>query len=274
MSAEKYKNLKVKELQELLQKHGIPHSGKKEDLIERLVKHDEAQELASLEQEFGGLEEFDESKLDLSDIKPLDDEFTKDADIVDTVSETTTTATILETPAAPAAVPETTQPSNSEPVVTTKPNSNFKFTPISFEKKTETTTTAVSPKPAASPKTESTNSPKAATNDAEKALERAKRFGIQLNEKAKKDIRAQRFGLPAKSPSPKPSVNNNNNNSKNNKGIDPEVLKKRAERFGLNNNKKSNGGKVPVTLDPADEEKKRKRAERFNNDPSKKQKAE
>jgi SAP domain-containing ribonucleoprotein len=51
---------------ELLQKLGIPHSGKKEELIERLVKHDEAQELATLEEEFGDLEEFDESKLDLT----------------------------------------------------------------------------------------------------------------------------------------------------------------------------------------------------------------
>ncbi|CAO3629160.1 unnamed protein product [Mucor hiemalis] len=262
MSAERYKNLKVKELQELLQKHGIPHSGKKEELIERLVKYNEAQELATLEEEFGDLEEFDESKLDLSDIKPIDDEFSKDADIIETVPPTTSTTEAIKA---------------SDPVESSKPSSNFKFTPISFEKKTEeiATTTAApppaaaaSPKPAASPKTESTVKP---NNDAEKALERAKRFGIQLNEKAKQDIRAQRFGIPTKTPSPKPT--NNNNNNKNKKGVDPEVLKKRAERFGINN-KKNSGGKVPVTLDPADEEKKRKRAERFNNDPSKKQKAE
>lgn len=53
---------------DLLQKIGEPHSGKKEELIERLVKHDEtkARELESLEAEFGSLEEFeDSSKLNL-----------------------------------------------------------------------------------------------------------------------------------------------------------------------------------------------------------------
>jgi SAP domain-containing ribonucleoprotein len=53
---------------DLLQKIGEPHTGKKEDLIERLVKHDEtkARELESLEAEFGNLDEFDDhSKLNL-----------------------------------------------------------------------------------------------------------------------------------------------------------------------------------------------------------------
>jgi SAP domain-containing ribonucleoprotein len=52
---------------ELLQKNGLPHSGKKDELVERLVSHDEhkALELESLEAEFGSLEEFDESKLNL-----------------------------------------------------------------------------------------------------------------------------------------------------------------------------------------------------------------
>jgi SAP domain-containing ribonucleoprotein len=50
-----------------LTKNGLPHTGKKEELIERLVKHDEKQdkELASLDDEFGDLEEFDESKVNL-----------------------------------------------------------------------------------------------------------------------------------------------------------------------------------------------------------------
>jgi SAP domain-containing ribonucleoprotein len=112
-------------------------------------------------------------------------------------------------------------------------------------------------------------------------LERAKRFGIQLNETSKKDIRAQRFGLPAndqKAPSPaSPKA------AAAKGGIAPEVLKKRAERFGLPENKTAaatkpaavvKGDKVPVSLDPAEEEKKRKRAERFNSDASKKQKNE
>lgn len=51
---------------ELLQKNELPHTGKKEELIERLVQHDQqTAELASLEEEFGDLEEFDETKLAL-----------------------------------------------------------------------------------------------------------------------------------------------------------------------------------------------------------------
>ncbi|CAO3614908.1 unnamed protein product [Cunninghamella echinulata] len=66
--SDKYLKLKVKELQEILQKNGLPHTGKKEELIEQLVKHDEekkALEIDSLEAEFGNLEEFDETKLNL-----------------------------------------------------------------------------------------------------------------------------------------------------------------------------------------------------------------
>jgi hypothetical protein len=92
--AEKYSKLKVKELQgkssklkthffkhckhlltanipspynasELLQKHGLPHSGKKDELLERLVKHDEKKlDDFALEEELGNLEEFDEAKLE------------------------------------------------------------------------------------------------------------------------------------------------------------------------------------------------------------------
>jgi SAP domain-containing ribonucleoprotein len=60
-------------------------------------------------------------------------------------------------------------------------------------------------------------------------------------------------------------------------GIDPEVLKKRAERFGLPADKPAapatataapaaNGGKVTAVVSTEDEEKKRKRAERFATD--------
>jgi SAP domain-containing ribonucleoprotein len=48
-----------------LQKHSLPHSGKKDELIDRLVKHDEKKmDDLALEEEFGNLEEFDEAKLE------------------------------------------------------------------------------------------------------------------------------------------------------------------------------------------------------------------
>ncbi|GAN08560.1 conserved hypothetical protein [Mucor ambiguus] len=294
--AEKYKSLKVKELQELLTKSGLPHTGKKEELIERLVKHDEKQdkELASLDDEFGDLDEFDESKVNLDDltesVKPIEDLSTEIEDIDEALKQPETTtaetkqpetsAASAETPAAIAPTTTTTNATSasSEPIV--KPNSNFKFTPITFDKPTSTsptTTKASTTAPAATAKAPaSPRQPIAdvadakvkSIDDAEKALERAKRFGIQLNEKAKKDIRAQRFGIANKaaavaSPEQKKTT-----------GIDPEVLKKRAERFGISNTAAtvaSSKGKVPVKLDAAEEEKKRKRAERFA--ANKKQKA-
>lgn len=121
--------------------------------------------------------------------------------------------------------------------------------------------------------------PPKVTDDAEKALERAKRFGIQLNETAKKDIRAQRFGIPAATTTTNKKTTNDTKPTKASptvKGIDPEVLKKRAERFGLAKPTTATnpGSKVPVIVDSADEEKKRKRAERFQQEAAKKQKAE
>jgi SAP domain-containing ribonucleoprotein len=176
---------------------------------------------------------------------------------------------------------ETEKKVESEPaapttITGTKPSSNFKFTPITFDKSPSTTTTTsttvpVEKQPAVPvtpiiAKPVSADSTSKQKDDAEKALERAKRFGIQLNDTAKKDIRAQRFGIAAKTHTKPVS-----------KGIDPEVLKKRAERFGISNNAAavaSAKGKVPVNLDAAEEEKKRKRAERFGLEASKKQKAE
>ncbi|KAI8377294.1 hypothetical protein BD560DRAFT_390693 [Blakeslea trispora] len=206
MSADKYKNLKVKELQDLLQKNGLSHSGKKEELIERLVKHDEQnQEFASLEEEFGDLDEFDESKVNLDELgdKPIDDLTSLDQLSTEQPSSNTTTATTTKD----------------------EKNSDFQFTPVTFDK------------PA------TTKSKETATmSDAERALERAKRFGIQLNETAKKDIRAQRFGVAQSKPSQ-----------------DADRLKKRAERFGITKTQAN-----VAKLDPVEEEKKRKRAERFN----------
>ncbi|KAI8378068.1 uncharacterized protein BYT42DRAFT_516497 [Radiomyces spectabilis] len=285
--AEKYKNFKVKELQELLQNNGIPHTGKKEELIERLVKHDQrkAFELESLEEEFGNLEDFDPSKLNLDEFTQDDPEFRsltnevkptttssqsnktaaqpKEEPANSTPTTETTTTLTSEKPAAAAAAasptakaaatngetPEKKQSDESNPV--TKEGSNFKFTPITFDapakKESASPVKMTSPQP---------SSPSGKT-EVEKRLERAKRFGVELSDKAKAELRAQRFGLPTKSTAPAKGAN---------KGLDPEVLKKRAERFGIpaKGNKEA---KSSPTLDAAEEEKKRKRAERFGMTP-------
>ncbi|EIE77894.1 hypothetical protein G6F46_002751 [Rhizopus delemar] len=264
--SEKYKNLKVKDLQELLQKNGLPHTGKKEELIERLVQHDEKveKELISLEEEFGNLEDYkgDANPEELTtDIAKESKEKSEEAK-----KEDKTNALV------------DSDKKEDKKATEEKPKSNFKFTPITFDK---------------APSASSTQKPvipvvpqKAVSSDAEKAIERAKRFGVQLNDSAKKDLRAQRFGVPKKVNNEEAlkkraerfGLNKGGNDPEilkkraekfgtNKGGIDPEVLKKRAERFGLNN-----GNKVPVKFDAAEEEKKRKRAERFSENDAKKQK--
>ncbi|KAH8551864.1 hypothetical protein BGW37DRAFT_492668 [Umbelopsis sp. PMI_123] len=232
--ADKYSKLKVKELQELLQKHGLPHSGKKDELIDRLVKHDDKKmDDLALEEELGNLEEFDEAKLEEL---AQDPEF-KAMQAVDTEKQNTESV---------AKVENTTE-TPKEPEVQVKPGSDFKFTPIKFDAPAETTSAKDT----------------AAKSEAEKRLERAKRFGVPVKEEVKKELRAQKFSSntsPAEEKSPSPVA----------KHVETDdALKKRAERFGLpTKNQKPAGGKAaqakpaPV-LDPAEEEKKRKRAERF-----------
>jgi SAP domain-containing ribonucleoprotein len=50
---------------ELLQKNNLPYSGKKEDLIDRLVKNDEREALENLEKEFELDDDLDDSKINL-----------------------------------------------------------------------------------------------------------------------------------------------------------------------------------------------------------------
>ncbi|CEJ04267.1 hypothetical protein RMCBS344292_18234 [Rhizopus microsporus] len=259
--SEKYKNLKVKDLQELLQKNGLPHTGKKEELIERLVQHDETieKELGSLEEEFGNLEDY---KGDANPVE-LTTDISNEANAIAKEK-----AQEEEKTEEPKEEKEETKKGDD------KSKSDFKYTPITFDKASST-----SPKPIV-PVT-----PKevAVSDDAEKAIERAKRFGVPLTEKARKELRAKRFGLDKggnddeilKKRAERFGLNKGDNDPEklkkraerfglNKGGNDSEILKKRAERFGLN--------KVPTTTDPAEEEKKRKRAERFAEDNAKKQK--
>ncbi|OBZ81769.1 hypothetical protein A0J61_10183, partial [Choanephora cucurbitarum] len=154
--SEKYKNLKVKELQELLQKSSLPVSGKKEDLIARLVKNDERIALESLEKEFELDGDFDDTKINLNDIShdmfapiPIEkpsvtekESVLSDDDEVDFVitqkskeqpKESVQTTTVIETKVEK----ETTVEGNSEIKVDKEQAKNsFKFTPITFDKPT------------------------------------------------------------------------------------------------------------------------------------------
>lgn len=66
--SDKYKSLKVAELKDLLQKAGLPASGKKDDLIERLVKHDQQNDLDK------------QMEAELANLVPKDDNFEFDDD--------------------------------------------------------------------------------------------------------------------------------------------------------------------------------------------------
>ncbi|KAI9318148.1 hypothetical protein BX666DRAFT_1877209 [Dichotomocladium elegans] len=247
--ADKYKSLKVKELQELLQKHGLPHSGKKEELIDRLVKFDERNAFESLD-DLAGLEEFEESKLDLDSLDPelkiLPEESSKSTTQASSKTEVrnTESAAAATSTTTSSALGTSTESKDEKDAgaanVVHKPGSNFVYTPISFGKAKEAPA-KVTPPPA---KIDEKPKAAAAKNDLEKKLERAKRFNVPLDDQTKMQLRAERFGqgkmVTPSGKAPATTI----------KGLDPELLKKRAERFGL-----------PLKED--EEEKKRKRAERF-----------
>ncbi|KAI9480259.1 MAG: hypothetical protein EXX96DRAFT_561800 [Benjaminiella poitrasii] len=275
--SDKYKNLKVKDLQELLQKNNLPHTGKKEELIERLVKFNEkqSQELASLEAEFDDLDEFDESKVNLDDVSENDKHIedltnTELEDIMDSKDGEINEDASNDVKSVQINTKSEINIAKSNKLET-KPNSNFKYTPITFDNKSSATisSSTVADKQKATVTTTNKNTALGneqnegtkAANDVEKALERAKRFGIQLKESTKKEIRAQRFGTAANNNTDKTVVKKANK-----LGIDPEILKKRAERFGIASSTAGSAKEKALTTvaDPVEEEKKRKRAERFS----------
>ncbi|CEG76282.1 hypothetical protein RMATCC62417_11199 [Rhizopus microsporus] len=194
--SEKYRHLKVKELQELLEKNGLSQTGKKEELIERLVDYDKRKELEKLEKEFN-LDEFTDPKLHSFDILKesvlSDDDDLLDDELMTPLPTTTTTTTTIKptttsTASTTTTTTTTTSTEKSTTTATTKATTNeskqeqpaFKFIPITFEKK-------------ASAKKETSISDQAKL-DAQKKLERMKRFGVKLSEEEMKQIRAARFG--------------------------------------------------------------------------------
>jgi hypothetical protein len=89
-----------------------------------------------------------------------------------------------------AATANTTGDVPKEPEAQVKPGSNFKFTPITFDK------------PADGDKAGAA----AAKTEAEKRMERAKRFGVPVKDDVKKELRAQKFGIAKSEPTAKPAA--------------------------------------------------------------------
>ncbi|RUS22412.1 hypothetical protein BC937DRAFT_89319 [Endogone sp. FLAS-F59071] len=199
-------------------------------------------------------------------------------------------------------VNQTESKSAASPEPVAKP-SGFKFTPLSFDKLAASptgdgavfvprTTAATSPQASTSSSSADAANIGNLPDEEQRKLDRAKRFGIPLSEETKKTVRAAKFGVleekqtvgnghngisyaiyaiyhPATaSGSTSPTRNGSATSVRESKSvIDPEVLKRRQERFGMisGNNNRSNKAPTAATkvLDPVEEEKKRKRLERF-----------
>ncbi|KAI9467969.1 MAG: hypothetical protein EXX96DRAFT_585551 [Benjaminiella poitrasii] len=293
--SEKYKNLKVKELQELLQKNNLSHSGKKEELIERLVRHDEKTELENLEKEFELDSDFDDSKINLNDIPPdifapipLDkqgtdvlDDIKKDETRKSKESDTTTRKTNSSLPAVAAAKKD----DNKNNTTTMIKKSTFKYTPITFDKKNSmtdkvsktatttknkssnntnksntatataasaaTTTVKNAPEPPPTPVNKNLKDPVAEKLrlEAERRLERSKRFGVKLDEDEMRKIRAARFGISLPDKKGNPTTTDEKKKSKIPVAVkesnNQDKLKKRAERFGISKEDQNKNKKKP-----------------------------
>jgi len=87
-------------------------------------------------------------------------------------------------------------------------------------------------------------------------IDRAKKFNLPLSESDRKNLRAERFGTGNDSKATAPSKLTTNNVK-----LDPELLQKRAQRFGVPVVKTSKT--ASTTAKPEDEEKLKQRAERF-----------
>ncbi|KAF9924543.1 hypothetical protein BGZ67_009210 [Mortierella alpina] len=276
------RKLKVNELKEQLQLAGLSANGKKEELVARLLEHQQKAEEAALEAEgpptgAGDTFDWEDSKFDVDDLAPPADPTPKAAEKKGS-SDTTAPASTTE---AGAVNPSTTT------------------TTATSAKSTAAATTATAAAASGSLKDVQFQG---AVKDAEtlkaefeKRKNRAARFGIPLKEQDKAVERAARFGvpvtpaataslakattLPAKptataataattpaSVKPVPAKPGSVVAQ-----IPADVLNKRRERFGIQapttSTPPSTTSSAPV-LDAAEEEKKRKRAAKFGTAPS------
>ncbi|CAB4421517.1 unnamed protein product [Rhizophagus irregularis] len=264
-----YRQLKVQELKDLLAKKGLPVSGKKEELVARLIAAEDKKPVETINPVEQNNDLFDKelNLMSTTDITTgIDNDFDwenlttditlqKDGEfdtLISPISPSLSVTSIKElSPEKVKTEIDATRGSNDVANVEAKQSVETK-NPSSNEAKTLKTVSSSSNSDTA----QITQVPSKNQNDLASELERrkkrAERFGVKLSDADKKLQRAARFGTTVSNPLDAPLTAPRIPNRKSSIVEDDEKLKKRAERFGLD---KSN------TL--AEDEKKRKRAERF-----------
>ena len=224
-----YSKLKVTDLKDLLSTRSLPVSGKKEELIARLTESDAAQLPAD----------------DLGDLAPPEEDYDWDAPATNTS----------------AAKPETKSAAVPAPAPSSAPKQAVEAL------KAATSTTAKSPSlpapaPAPTP-ADTTDADAALAAELEKRKRRAERFGIPLAESAKALERARKFGVQAT-----PAATDDAKKAARGKKFGNQVWTKN-ENAKNGEAKKAAETKAPVPAarkileDPVEAEKAKKRAERF-----------
>ncbi|KAG0229945.1 hypothetical protein BGW42_001273 [Actinomortierella wolfii] len=282
------RKLKVNELKEQLQLAGLPTTGKKEELVARLLEHQKQDEMDDattvVAPPTGTGDNFDWENDEVA--LPLSDNTAASSgNAGDAVTTGPGSASSSKTTSASAA------PTSSDAKASTSAKSDAAPATATVAAPPTTSTTATSTTAGAM-----TAEQEALLAEFEKRKNRAARFGIPLTEQDKALERAARFGVPV---SPKvastvaattkkastPATTTTTPAAANVRGgkVDPiksiqlpqEVLNKRAERFGIqpktatttttSTTSTNTAGNKPslYKLDETEEEKKRKRAAKF-----------
>ncbi|WBW74635.1 RNA binding protein [Schizosaccharomyces osmophilus] len=240
------KNLKVADLRERLAEKGLSTNGNKNELVARLTGSEEGKPEASKE------DANKNNDADLGDLAPPED----DIDWGDMDNDT-------------AAVEEPSKPSEEEAPKTEGEPANEESTEDQQKEKPGASGSSEKPEPSTEESTaddtKDFQNPELLAAEQAKLVERAKRFGLPMNDdQIKKAARATRFGVQTT-----PVAEQMNGElSRSRKG---RLDKRGRQKFRQQHQNQTTGQKRKSSIleDPAEAEKAKKRAERFSSASSK-----